>query len=490
MRRTIRLSVLPVILVALFATAAAATRASDPCASANSVCIDSLTDLTVESLRQRDYRTSIAVQSQLGGADKPTHYTRHYSRDGALPASTFMASYTSGGLRLYLRLDIPATATPEAGYPIVVFAPGWVSRDDSPGYDFGYNTEGLYGEMIQHYAANGFAVVTAGYRGRGTVNDIPSQGIEYTDAWGNGSYLSPMFYSIDILNLLSGLRQLNTQDWEQWGYTKPDSPRFNLNRTSLVAHSQGGDVALNTLAVVGHNPAFKNPLHAASIWSGNIADRFTQADTFGPMASTLQAFMSGDGNWTGSAIGKKGEINPDFVFPWPSDWIGTLDTSSSEWNWQAEKWSVPTVREARVQKYREMYDTLNRYVRDLEGLDFTVQTQADGVTAIHHAAPVEATMPNIGGFFKAKYLATPLALQISDRDYYSLPAWNKDLTARINKAGGQAWTFIYPGTNHSLKSSQHHWFSPAGTPDGVAKALARDIQLFGAARPEHTLFND
>jgi hypothetical protein len=487
MRRTARLNVLLIAFMVLVSTAAFA---SDPCASRNSVCIDSLTELTVESLRKRDYFSTIVVQSQLGGPDQLTDYIRHYSHDTALPASTFMASYTSGDLRLYLRLDVPANDAPEAGYPIVVLAPGWVSRDDSPGYDFAYNTDGLYGQMIQHYLDNGFAVVTAGYRGRGTVNNVAAQGIEYTDAWGNGSYLSPMFYSIDLLNLLSGLEQLNTQDWQQWGYANAESPRFNPAKTSLVAHSQGGDVALTTLAVVGDNPAFKNTLHAASIWSGNIPDRFTQADTFGAMASTLQAFMSGDGSWTGSAVGRNGEVNPDFIFPWPSDWIGTLDTSSKAWSWQAKQWSVPTVREAREQKYREMYDTLNRYVRDLNELDFTVLTQADGSTTFQHADPVSAAMPRVGGFWQEQYLVTPLALNISDRDYYSIPAWNQDLAKRINRAGGKAWTFIYPGTNHSLRASKQTWFSPVGTEDGVAKALARDLQLFSAPHPEQTLFND
>ncbi|MEH6590540.1 MAG: hypothetical protein V7746_09800 [Halioglobus sp.] len=490
MGRAIHLNVLRVTVVTLFLTMATGVSAGDPCRSDNSVCIDSLNDLTVESLRQRDYSTVISVLSQLGGPDKPTDYIRHYSLEGALPASTFMASYTSDGLRLYLRLDVPASTAPEAGFPMVVFAPGWVSRQDAPGYDFGYNNEGLYGQMIQHYVDNGFAVVTAGYRGRGTVNNIAAQGIEYTDAWGNGSYLSPMFYTIDLLNLLSGLQQLNARDWQQWGYGKTDSRRFNPARTSLVAHSQGGDVALTTLAVVGDNPTFKYALHAASIWSGNIPDRFAQADTFGAMASSLQAFMSGDGSWTGSATGRKGEVNPDFIFPWPSDWIATVDTTSADWNWQAKQWSVPTVREARVKKYREMYDTLNRYVRDLHGVDFKVLTLADGSTAIGHAPAVAATMPNIGGFFKQQYLTTPLALHISDRDYYSIPAWSQDLTARINQAGGSAMTFIYPGTTHSLKISEHTWFSPAGTRDGVAKALARDIQLFGAEDPKYITIND
>jgi hypothetical protein len=460
----------------------AAAPTHTPCTD-NPVCIDSLQQLTVENLRARHYQSQIRLLSRLGGPNQASDYTRHVAAGGQQPQSTYMAGYNSDGLQLYARLDIPAQAAPAAGFPVVVFAPGWISLQDSPGYDFGYNTESYYAPMINGFVARGFAVITAGYRGRGTVNGQPADGIEFTETWGNASYLSPIFYSLDVLNLLAGLSSLQSVDWASWGYEAQQQPRLDLARVSLLGHSQGGDVSMNTLAVVGDNPNFPQPLFAASIWAGNIPDRFTQADTFRAMASTPQAFMSGDGRWTGSATGADGSINPDFVFAWPADWIGTLDASA--WTWQTQSWKLASVRDARQAAYDEMYDTLNHYVRDMQELGYQIASDDSGATVIQHHPEVAKLMPRIGGFLQHQFIDIPLALHISDRDYYSLPAWNHDLAQRLNDAGHYARVYVYPGTTHSLNVSKHRWFSPEGTEAAVAKAIARDDRLFRNGPKQH-----
>ena len=235
--------------------------------------------------------------------------------------------------------------------------------------------------------------------------------------------------------------------------------------------------------MLGDNPGFEQGLVAASIWSGNIPDRFTQLETFGPMGSTLAAFMSGDGEWTGSALGRNGQINPEYVFPWPADWIGTLDTNSPAWTWQAETWSLPTVSDALRGKLDEMYQTLKACVRDLDGAVYKLAKDSDGATLVQHDPRVAGLMPLIGGYDYEHYLVTPLSLHASDRDYYSLPAWNRALAQRISQAGGTARVYVYPGTNHSLQVSQHRWFSPPGTVYGVSRAIARDIALFPGLKP-------
>jgi hypothetical protein len=364
-------------------------------------------------------------------------------------------------------------------------APGWISREQSQSWDFGINGESTFSGVVDTLADNGIAVIIAGYRGRGTVNDTPAQGMVYRDAWSNGSYISPIFYAIDVLNLLSGLKTLANVQWQQWLLPAEPAPRFDFDKVSLWGHSQGGDVGLTALAVVGHNPRFKQRVYTASLWAGNIPDRFTQADTFGPMATTTQAFLSGDGTWTGSARGRNGEINPDFVFAWPSDWIGTVDPQSPQWTWQAEQWSVGSVAQSRRDKYREMYSALNRYVKDLQDVDFAEEKDAAGHTVFLHDPRVAEMMPQLGGYFFDHYIEAPLALHISDRDYYSFPAWNHDLARRINATGGQARVYIYRGNTHSLRHSKHDWFSPEGTVDGAPLATERDRQLFidGALAP-------
>jgi dienelactone hydrolase len=458
------------LLLALGCAAAASageTARLPGCEHQPQVCLASLEELTVPELRKRRYTSEYRLLAPYPTGGEGT---------------ALMLGYRSDGLDLYSRLDLPSSPAPEAGYPLIVMAAGWVGREQAIDWDFGGVGDAEYGGLIRAWTDSGFAVLVPGYRGRGTVAGVPADGMEFRDAWGNGSYLSPIFYAIDVLNLIAGLERLASLEWQLWLPEDQPAPVFDLDRVSLWGHSQGGDVAVTALAVAGANPDYPGQLLAASIWAGNIPDRFTQADTFGAMATSLQAFMSGDGHWTGSAEGRNGRINPDFVFGWPSDWIGTIDPNSPNWTWQADTWSTATVAEARASKYREMYDTLNRYAADFGAAGFRMGRDDSGRSIVHHDRRVARLMPQVGGFHFANYIRTPLALHISDRDYYSMPAWNHDLARRINAAGGQARVYVYPGTTHSLDVSQHRWFSPMGTESAVPAALARDLTLFASGR--------
>lgn len=455
------------VLCLLSSTAMAEPRTPPSCETAPAVCLPSLEALTIESMRQRVYASKLKPLKKID-----------YRRG----QHTYMMAYHSDGLALYSRLDFPATASPASGFPLVVLAPGWISRKQAVDWDFGLDGKSTYSPVVDNFVEAGYAVMTVGYRGRGSVRSVRAQGMVFRDAWGNGSYVSPLFYAIDTLNLLAGIKTLENIAWKQWLPMAGSRPKFNLDKVSLWGHSQGGDVSLTALAVAGDNTSFPQQVYAASIWSGNIADRFSQVGTFEAMATTTQAFMSGDGTWTGSAIGRNGETNPDFIFPWPADWIGSLDPDSEDWTWQAEQWSTPTVLAARQRKYREMYDAFNRYVADLADADFDIARNEQGKTIVSHPAAVAELVPRLGGYHYAQHITAPLSLHISDRDYYSLPAWNHDLAKRINGSGGSARVYLYPGNTHSLKISQYGWFSPEDTEAGAPVATARDIQLFSSAR--------
>ena len=454
------------VSIALFGLLCAPAWSSDTgpvsCETTPEVCLDSLTELTTDNLRQRDYGSEIQLLKRV-------------ERIGS--ERTFLLSYQSDRLALFARLDIPALPAPAKGYPIVVLAPGWLPREQAVNWDFAVEGASTTATVIAGLVDEGFAVVTAGYRGRGKVDSLQAEGIEFRDAWGNGSYLSPIFYAIDTLNLLAGLKSLDQQSWEKW-LPEQEPPRFDYSRVSLWGHSQGGDVALTALAVSGHNARFPQSIHAASIWSGNIADRFTQANTFGPMATTTEAFMSGDGSWNASAVGKNGELNAEFIFPYPADWIGTVDPTSKEWTWQAEQWSTATVFEAKKAKHEEMYSTLNRYVKDMGEISFSIARNEFGRTSIKHDPQLTPIMPMIGGYHFARHIEPPLLLHISDRDYYSFPIWNHQLADQIAARGGSARVHIYPGNTHSLQLSKHRWFTPAESRAGAPLALARDAKIF------------
>ena len=439
--------------------------------------IDSLADLSIEALRARPYGSSIHLESRLDTGLNAAAYRQQFSADGSPSYHSYMASYDSDGLRVYTRVDIPASAPPANGYPVMVFAHGWEGIEAAPGFDFGYKAESLYSRYIDAFVDSGFLVLTPGFRGHGTVDGVAAEGIEFLRTWDNGSYISPVFYAIDVLNLIDGIQTLDTVNWDEWGYRERETPRANTNIIHINGHSQGGDAALIALAVSGEGSALNNSASSGSIWSGCFGARFDQVHIYGPMASTLQAFMSGDGTWTDSAIGLYGSVNPSFVFAWPPDWIGTLDTKSPAWTWQADNWKLKTVADSLEAKFTQMYEAVNQNVAEINDATFELTRNDDGYIEIRHDPRITTAMADIGAYNAEQYLLEPLLLHHSDQDYYSIPAWNTDLSKKVNAIGGYALDLTYPGNTHSLLVSKHEWFSPRGTTEGFLGMLRRDLEL-------------
>ncbi len=441
------------------------------------VQLNSLNDLSTERLRTRRYGSNIEVLTQIGNADEANTYNAHFSKDGTAPYDTYLSSYQSDGLRLYSRLDVPADPAPKEGYPVIIYVHGWMGIDAAPTMNFMYATESRAADIIDRYVDAGYAVLSPGLRGHGTVNGKAAEGLEFLEAWDNGSYLSPVFYAIDVLNLLDGIDSLRTRAWASRQFSRSALP-INEDRLYIAGHSQGGDVVLTALAIAGEGSAVRKQFAGASISSGCFPHRFTQVETYAPMANSLQAFMAGDGNWTGSPIGYDGAVNPNFVFPYPSDWIETLDVQSSHWTWQADTWSTVTVADSVAIKTKEMYEAINKNIVEMDGATFSIRMEDSGKFSIVHDKIINQQMQAIGGFGYAHYISEPINLHFSDRDYYSFPEWNRDLSERINRAGGAASAYEYPGTNHSLKKSKYVWYSPIGTEDGIESMIERDINLF------------
>ncbi len=473
------------VLMALSAVALTACAASGDGESANlapyvgkagqDVTVASLASLSVEALRTRPYGSTLKIEEQIGGRAGGNDYADAYGGTGSGPYDTFLASYDSDALGLYTRVDIPNGPMPANGYPVVIFCHGWIGIEAAPSFHFSHTPKSMYAELIDAYVDAGFVVLTPGYRGHGTVNGVPADGIEYMAAWDNGSYLSPIFYAIDVLNLLDGVHSLEAIDWSLW---RPhDAPvKLDLTKISISGHSQGGDVVLNVLAIAGEGSAVKNVVARGSISDGTFPDRFTQAETYEPMQKTAEAFMSGDGTWTGTAVGKDGSVNPNFIFGYPSDWIGIMNRA--DWTWQNETWSAATVAEALAPQYREMYETLNKLVGDIDDAEFTIEQAPGKRVEVRHDDNVAEAMAALGAFRAERYLKEPLILHYSDQDMYSLPAWNEGLCGRINKDGGACQPFLYPKNNHLMRKSEHRWFSDEATVESYDYIESRDIAHF------------
>ena len=445
--------------------------------------LESLADLSIESLRARRYGSAINIETRLGSANDDSEYNRQFSKDGTLPYNSYMASYSSDGNRIYSRVDIPASPPPVDGYPVMIFVHGWVGLKDAPEFDFGYKADSMYSRYIDAFVDAGYLALTPGWRGHGTVNDIPAEGIEFMQSWDNGSYISPIFYAIDVLNLIDGLDSIETIEWNRWGLEGNYAPRVNPDLIHVNGHSQGGDVALTVMAVSGENSSLNNAVYSGSLWSGCFGTRFAQASIYGPMATSLEAFMSGDGSWTGSALGRDNSLNANFVFAWPPDWIGTLDTQSPDWTWQADNWKLKTVSESLNIKFSEMYDAINQNVTDINGAAFSIETNESGRSVVKHDPRITDAMYHISAYNYEEFLTEPLSFHHSDQDYYSIPEWSADLSARINAIGGNSVDYNYTGNTHSLTISKHEWFSKNGTSEGLGIMIQRDLDLAGSKEP-------
>jgi len=427
--------------------------------------IASLKDLSLDALRDRKYDGKVTGVTEVDCPGK------------AAGAKSRILSYTSDGLNLYARFELPANPPPEGGYPVVLFLHGWVGIDGAPDYPFACNEGGYYSHVINTWADAGYAVLMPGYRGHGTVAGKPADGIEWMRVWDNGTYLSPVFYAVDALNLLAAAPGI-----EGLAIDSGAGPvKLNLGQIHAIGHSQGGDVVAMVLGATGEGAANGLAVSTGAIWSGTYFDRFDQLNTYGPMETALEAFMAGDGTWTGTANGADGKVNPNFVFGFPPDWIGTLD--QSKWDWQKDQWSAPTVRAAVEKKLAEMYDTLNAQVKDAKPWSWSITDKADGGFIVVHDERLVPLMRAIGGFDAPQYFMEPMNLHFSDRDFYSFASRNNDFCKRVNDAGGKCHAFEYPGNTHELNVSDQTWFSPEGSAPGFPFMVRRDQALIAGQDP-------
>ena len=435
-----------------------------------------LSSISIIALRERTYgqgpieiidRLDRICTSLEAAGDRPRQATR------------LLAQYPSEGQTIYARIDVPFEAQPEAGYPVMIFTHGWVGAENAPDWHFGCTTESSYGDhygsLINAWAEAGYVVLVPGYRGHGTIKGVLADGHQDMLAWDTGAYLMPSFYAVDVMNLMaSATSSGGLSVWDETGAQQ--TIQIDASRVLINGHSQGGDVALTVLAATGEDAASGLELAGGSIWAGNIADRFEQLATFEAMSTSPEAFLSGDGTWTGTDTGEDGSRNPNFVFGFPPDWVAS--PHPTDWTWQTETFSRANVKAALEAKAGDMYETLNQQITTFGDLSWQFKSDQAGRVSIDHDERLTAEMLKIGGFHVPAYLSEPLNLHYSDRDYYSLPVWNERLCEKTNAIGGQCQAFEYAGNTHSLGLSEHDWFSPPGAIAGYKTFIKRDLCSF------------
>ncbi len=438
----------------------------------NDTKLTSLSELSIETLREKEFSGELTFEASLdqSACVDPEVVKSLPEAEGRY--QSYMASYKSEGLRVYSRVNIPDGPAPETGFPVIIFAHGWVGAEAAPDYTLGCDPASMYSEITDAYARAGYLVLIPAYRGHATVNGIVGEGLEFLEDWDNGTYLSTQFYAIDTLNLLAGLHQTDRLQSDDFDIDVP----FDPNAVHLAGHSQGGDVVLSVLAAIGEGSGNNLSVKKASIWSGAIAPRLTQMAVYNPLRSSAESFVSGDSQWTGSAKSETGEVNPNFIFGWPPDWIETPEPKA--WTWQKETWSFETVREVYEDSLPKTYQKLNEKVEDISGASFELIEDETGKTRIIHDPQIIAGMQGIGGYDFAHYLSEPLILHFPDKDLVSFPDWNFDLCRRVNEAGGQCVSYEYKDNNHGMRLSPHSWFSGPDAVEGYAPMVARDVAFF------------
>lgn len=438
---------------------------------AQEVLLDRLDEMAVAALRQRNYESSVSVEAiSLSNCIGNGPIKSLPDRAGAY--QSYMAVFTSDGLRQYARITVPTNPPLSLnGYPFILFLHGWIGKDKAPGYSIGCSPDNLYySELTDAFARAGFAVLAPGYRGHASIDGVSAEGIEYLEAFDQGAGLSTQYYAIDALNFAAGIADMN-------GTKFPDqSFKFDMSRFFMIGHSQGGDAGLTYLAAIGegHRDDLK-PIHSA-LWSGTFLDHLSALEIMMPVVMTPDAFLSGDGRWTGTALGKNGEINLNFIYGFPPDYIET--PNPEKWTWQRDQWSEPDVKSAAAKSTEIMYKDLEAYVGNLDEISFSVSESEDGSFSIQHDPRIADTFPQIGGFNQAQYLSENLTLHVPEKDYYSRIDWNRDLCDRIAAKGGSCKMIIYPHNNHSMRASKYEWFSPTGTEDGYPQMIKNMAEEF------------
>lgn len=171
--------------------------------------------LTVEGMRSYNYPLNpITVERQV-------HNNNRYKSEEI--------SFYVEGIKQNALISIPKTEKPTDGYPVILLLHGYIHPRK-------YSTVKSYSGIFNRYANSEFSVVKIDFRG----HDRSEYGDNYRTT------LTRLYYAQDLRQLI---KSLETLDY------------INNNKIFIMGHSNGGDVALRTMA------SFPDKILGASLWA-------------------------------------------------------------------------------------------------------------------------------------------------------------------------------------------------------------------------------
>jgi hypothetical protein len=169
---------------------------------------------SIGNLQNYDFQSSAITVKEITG--------------GTTDYSSYVFSYQTLGKTMTGQINIPSTAQPSKGYPVVIMVRGWVPEET---YTAGAGTK----SAAAVFAENGYVTLAPDFFGFGESDE------ESANSW-EARFQKP----VNIVELLETIKN-NSQ-------IKIDGQNINLSKDKYIwAHSNGGQVALAALEMSGES---------------------------------------------------------------------------------------------------------------------------------------------------------------------------------------------------------------------------------------------